>query len=217
MSSEHPADDETLIRELARERGWTPRETEMVLAHVKAPLSGFKHCVVSAQLLLTMAQEEKNLALRAMYEIDPYSGQPMAGRFHESYIDYTSEGQEGERRRKWADTYRRNYVKMLKEARLNFAQAAFFEGLMAQAIPPVAAQVEDADEDEPDEDARLAKEQEAELQRRLHAVASESWEGTSKAKKRPVRNEARGGMKSVDNALAAAEAESKALAEQAGL
>ena len=178
---------ESLICRLGAEKGWTPEEVHYVLRHVKAPLEGFRSSIVSAEMMLRIADEELLLAQQAMYK-NPGAGTPT---LHPSFKNFDPDDKEGELRRRWADRRRTNYRMALESSRRAFMHATQFQAVMNATIPPPAPLIEDEDEDE---DMRREREREEEVSKRLEAMARSKWEGTPKREKKALRTKAKHGL-----------------------
>ena len=208
---------EELIATLAAEQGWTPREIEYMLEHVQAPLEGFRHSILSANTLRVMGNEARRMYDMCLYERDPITREPYAprpgvsGRLHHSVTEFEGEeADEGKTRRNEARMYAKEFRACLSESRRHYAQAAYFQGMLASAdfLSSKPAQEADPVEEEEDEDAATERRHATELAKRLNAVAAGTAEYLShsygKRTKNQVKREAKAGLKAVEADLAEA-------------
>lgn len=202
MSDTTPTDP--LRAQLAALKGWTPEEVASIIRHVKAPLEGFKHAILSGEMLLYIADDESNLARQARF----VRGDDEHPAFRDFSVDEKGRvDAEGEARRKWHDIHRKNQRACLKTASSMFTKAAYFQGLIGDAVR-VAAEIEDVDDDDDPEDA-AERRRELEFARRLSEAASEALDGTSKREKNAVKRAARQGKEGVARRLAEIEGEAE--------
>lgn len=179
---------DSLLARLSKEEGLTPQDVAALISHVKAPLEGFKQAVAGGQMLLGLADGEFELARRARFV--------RGNEEHPAFSDFSEDEKEGEARRKWYDKHVANYRALLKTSSGMFTKAAYFQGLLGEAVQ-VAASVRDPDEEYDEEEAEERR-RELELAERLVQAAGEGAESVGKREKNRVRKMAKHGREAVN-------------------